>query len=281
MNAEAKPANRRYRAWRDSVEEQDLDFAKLMDGIWSLLHQEASETEEGLWYLICFIQRVKQAQNNLILDLCHRFSADYWDTLTDRATCLYARLKPQLDILENRIQQGSQVFYPYFYRVLEYNLILCNKEVIDSLMQARKDAPRTDWLGGYDDLGDAVSYGKWGKSVPAPKTLKEIQDDIQTQERAQELYKRLREDWHLKHLNALCHYYEVLCGHCTRRLAREGNPNIDKIHSRLREKLCDYIEEKGFQTEEVRLFCVLWLPDLCQVTPVLETYRDVREEQNA
>ncbi|MDD4224446.1 MAG: hypothetical protein PHD87_07685 [Candidatus Cloacimonetes bacterium] len=277
----ANPAQRRYQEWRDRISGHDLDFAILLNRIWDLLRSQAAgpEADEGFWYLICFIKRVRRPQNNLIRNLCQRRHQDYWDTLASRAACLYARLKPQLDILNRRIEQGSQSFYPYLYKVLENNLILCNKEVIDSLWQ-KGERPLQDLAGEDDGLGDASQYGLLDGNIPMPKTLAEIMDDLHNRERAHELYLRLRDDWPLKYLNALCHYYEVLCGHPTRRLARESNANIDQIHSRLRQKLLAWIADKDFATEEVRLFSALWLPQLCQETPVLETYRDIRDEQN-
>jgi hypothetical protein len=39
------------------------------------------------------------------------------------------------------------------------------------------------------------------------------------------------ENWDLRHLNVLCHYYEALSNLPTQRLADESRANIDKLHS--------------------------------------------------
>lgn len=271
------PDQERYQTWLEQNNGRELDFSILLDRIWELLRSDATgrEAEEGLWCLICFIQKVRRSQNNLIRDLCQQRRQDFWETLTERTAGLYARLKPQLNILNARVSLGSDAFYRYFYRVLEYNLILCNNEVIDNLWQKER-ASLPDLVSENDGLGDGPDYRGIQRNQTGPKTLSEILADLKTQTEAQNLHDRLREDWPLHHLNALCHYYEVLSGQPTRRLARESNANIDQIHSRLRTRLIDYIANKGFSKESVRLFCALWLPQLCQEIPAMETYRDKR-----
>ncbi len=271
------PDQARYQRWLNQNSGLSLDFTILLNGIWELLRSDATgkETEEGIWCLICFILKVRPAQNNLIRDLCQRRRQDFWETLTSRAAGVYARLKPQRNILNARIQQGSTAFYPYFYRVLENNLIFCNKEVIDDLWQKGGTLP-PDLVSEDDGWGDFPDYLGLPPRPAAPQTLAEIIAQIETRARARELYDRLREDWLPRHLNALCHYCEVLLDRPTQRLARETNANIDQIHSRLRHKLLAYVAEKGFSTEVARLFSLLWLPQLCQETPVQETYRDMR-----
>ncbi len=271
------PDQERYQRWLNQNSGLSLDFTILLNGIWELLCSETTgpETEVGIWHLICFIQKVRPAQNNLIRDLCQRHRQDFWETLTSRAAGIYARLKPQLNILNGRIQQGSEAFYGYFYRVLENNLILCNKEAIDELWQ-KEGTLLPDLVSADDGLGDVPDYRGLRSNPSPPQPLTEILADLEARDRARELYERLREDWQPRHLNALCHYYEVLSGLPTQRLTRETNANIDQIHSRLRHRLLAYIADKGFSKESARLFCALWLPQLCQETPALETYRVMR-----
>lgn len=271
------PDQARYQRWLVQNSGPSPDFTVLLNGIWELLRSDATgiDADEGIWCLICFIQKVRIAQNNLIRDLCRRQRQDFWESLTSRAAGLYARLKPQRNILNERIHQGSKAFYPYFYRVLENNLILCNKEVIADLLQREGTLP-PDPAYEDDGQGDVPDFRGPHPHPAAPQTLTEILAEFETGARARELYDRLREDWPPRHLNALCHYCEVLLGLPTQRLALETNANIDQIHSRIRHNLIAYVADKGFSTEAARLFSLLWLPKLCQVTPVLETYRDRR-----
>ncbi len=269
----------RLQNWLAGKSEADLDFEVILVRIWDLLRGQAPEAEqaEHFHHLCAFVQRARPAQSSLLRRLCEQRGQSWPQSILDRAVCLYARMKPQLKNLQLHLDTlPGDEFYPYLYRALENNLILCNSEAIRELSrQGQSDLPWT--------FSDGLTESGTRQSPPSgsaqPQTLGELLHNQQAIQRAGLLAESLRRDWDEKHLNALCHYYEVLCGIPSQRLAKENNANIHQIHSRLRSKLRDYLQDHGFGAEEARLFFRLHLEQFCQETPVSATYKLERGDQ--
>ncbi|MFA7631886.1 MAG: hypothetical protein WCY21_07320 [Candidatus Cloacimonadaceae bacterium] len=251
----------------------DLDFSEILKRIWDLLRGAVpeNEEEEHLFCFAFFINRVRRTQNHYIIDLCAIRNLDPIQYLFERSGCLYARMKPQIEILSQRLQgRAPKDFFPYFYKVLENNLIFCNNAAIEDLSRGLSDL-RWEWRGDKR-MEDELNRNPVTTGNPEPRSLGEILNDLELRVQADHLLVDLKQDWEAKHLNALCHYHETLCGKLSLRLSRENRANIHQIHSRIRKKLRDYLDDKDINPEVARIFSYIYLKKLCQQTPISETY---------
>ncbi|MBW6514628.1 MAG: hypothetical protein K0B87_07720 [Candidatus Syntrophosphaera sp.] len=268
-----------YRSWRGQFGTHELDFTRILEGIWKLLCGDCSWLEErdGFYLLIEFSNRARQKQNQMIRELCELSRRNRWEVHSARAAALFLRLKPQAGILGNKLAAlDGEGFYRYLYRVLENNLILCNNQLIEELINSRDAGRSTETLRNDDGLPDEALYEGLTRPGRNYKTLHDLINDLQARLRASQLRAWLKEDWEPQDLNALCQYYEALGNIETERLGRESKDYVDQIHSRLRNKFRNYLEYKGLDTEDARAFFTLELPKLCQETPVSATYK-IRE----
>lgn len=275
MNFEIGISERRFRNWHATQSREELDFGIIVPNIWRMLASELSEhdLEEGFHYLICFIQRVRKKQNRLIQSLCSELGFAYWDTLVERSSCLFEKLKPQSEILnEKRGKLPEDEYWHYLHRVLEYSLIDCNRRMFTELAgpQERQIDPYTlrprNPAQGERSSSRGLTTGRY-------RSLEELIRDIMVREKAGEIHARLRSELSAAHLNVLCHYYETLANQDTQRLMSESKDNIHQLHRRLRNELRGFFEYAGYDAEEIRLFFKLHMPELCQSTPVSRTYR--------
>jgi len=248
-----------------------MDFAVILENVWKLLNLRTGDAEEGFFHLISFIDRTLASQNRLIQRICREENIAYWDTLVDRAGMLFLRMRPQYNNL--RVKLGSlsgDEVYPYLHASLKYNLSICNTQLVREL----KDKLNPERLENDDGLPDLKQYEGIRRPAKDFQTLEELIREELLLQQARQISRQLLADWQTRHLNALCHYFEVFMGIQTQRLSRERSANIDQLHSRMRKKFLGYTADRGWEKEVVRLFTAMELENFCQQVPVAATYRN-------
>lgn len=279
MAREIQRGRASYESWLARAGREGTDFLALVGRAWDLLSRELEHPLQREAYnnLLCFVRRARRKQDSMVENLCPQTGRDYWETLLQRADCVFAKLKPKVNILNGKQRDlGLQAFQRYLYRVLEFALIFCNKLAIEEMLRAR------DQYGGFgggndDGLPDAELYRNL-QPMDETKTTLELIGDLAIAKEAERLYESLKEDWSPAHLNVLCHYLEVFFNLPSQRLSDETQANKDQLHSRVRRRLLDYIAAKGFNRDVARVFFTLHATDLCQEVPVSHTYRIDRGE---
>ncbi len=269
-----------YKSWLDQAGREGTDFLALVGRAWDLLARELPYPLQREAYnsLICFVTRARNKQESMVCELCSQTSRNYWETLLQRADCVFGKVKPKVNILDEkrRCFEGRE-FQRYLFRVLEYALIFCNKLVIEDMLRAREQNDIPFNISNDDGLPDSALYRNL-EPADDTKTTLELIGDLDLRREARELYDSLRDDWDPAHLNVLCHYLEVFFNLPSQRLSEETQANKDQLHSRVRRRLLDFIAARDYDKEVARVFFTLHATDLCQEIPVSRTYRIDRGE---
>jgi hypothetical protein len=275
MRCEISFAEGRFRSWYGRQSREDLDFRVVVNRVWDLLSGELRdpEQEEAFYLLICFVMRARRTANLKIRQSCFERGLSFWDTLVQRAGCVYQRIGHKISVLRVKKTELGEEFYRYLYKAMEYSLIECNTQCQNDL---NSNIREVNDPGDLDDLaeqrrnrGFVGRFNDPGFSQP----IHIIANDIWFTRLAEVFADNLKKDWEPKLLNVLCHWIEVNSGVHSGRLSNETAANIDQLHSRIKKRLFDYIEKNKIEKEVVRVFFAHYAAKFCQDIPVSRTYR--------
>ncbi|MCB5265284.1 MAG: hypothetical protein LHW41_03440 [Candidatus Cloacimonetes bacterium] len=255
-----------YRNWLACFGEEGLDFDVILKRIWSFMSPEGrAMNAEDLNYLVCYVSRVRKAQGDLIRRVCEERNQDYWKSLNSRASCLFQRIHIHAEKIAAQLRaQVQEQWNRYFYRVLEYNLLRCNKEELADLLPQNQDRRH---------------FSPLSKVQGSFQSLPELLNKIAIRKEATQLYLWMLESWKPSHLNVFCHYYETLYEIPTQRLADESQANIDQLHSRLRRRIQTMQEDRKIDADVMRVFCKICMEKMCQDVPASRTYKYTEGKQ--
>lgn len=267
---------KRYQNWKNRTSSQaDSSAIRIKKVKESLFDFPASLYDEERYFdLLFFVQhRITLGNTSLIKDLAHTQNIDELDLAIHFANCVYLKLYKDYEKLKHRLHELPEPDnLKYLYKVLRHLLLKCNQEWLQQHYRKEESC-----------IVDESFALEGGLITQSPFSELDLQQ-VALMDEAKNMSLYLLKEWNDRLRNVFCHYMDVFSNKKSSRLTLESVSNLHQLHKRLRDRLKGLVFD-GLCTKEVfQLMIEHFWQEMCQQTPVLDTYKKQvppkKEERN-